>query len=216
MRAPSKPLPENSRIAASRMRRRVRSLLRIFRVAIPGSLLKYSGDRQSLFDSSKVNTYHSADRRQIHFPPHAGKNNRLRATVPRPERSEGMTEVARALRDQTAVCGAGLLIGDYPEGTPLSLAVAAYQLALDDAGLRREDVDGIITLSFGSDYDRFLEAVGTDVRYAYQGWSHGRFIAPMLQHAAMVVASGMAKTVAIVHGRRRKAYGQTADPAMGR
>lgn len=127
-----------------------------------------------------------------------------------------MTEVAQALRDKTAVCGTGLLIGSYPDRTPLSLAVEAYQLALADAGMKREDVDGIITLSFGSDYDRFLEAVGTDVRYAYQGWSHGRFIAPMLQHAAMAVATGMAKAVAIVHGRRKKAYGQTADHEMWR
>lgn len=127
-----------------------------------------------------------------------------------------MTEVAQALRDKTAVCGTGLLLGDYPDRTALSLAVEAYQLALDDAGMRREDVDGIIQLSFGYDYDRFLEAVGTDVRYAYQGWSHGRFIAPMLQHAAMAVATGMAKAVAIVHGRRRKAYGQTADHEMWR
>ncbi len=127
-----------------------------------------------------------------------------------------MTEVARALRDRTAVCGTGLLIGEYPERTPLSLAVEAYQLALDDAGMKREDVDGIIMLSFGSDYDRFLEAVGTDVRYSYQGWSHGRFVAPMLQHAALAVATGMAKAVAIVHGRRRKAYGQTADFEMWR
>jgi acetyl-CoA acetyltransferase len=54
------------------------------------------------------------------------------------------------------------------------------------------------------------------VRYAYQGWSHGRFVAPMLQHAAMAVATGMAKAVAIVHGRRSKAYGQTADHEMWR
>jgi acetyl-CoA acetyltransferase len=127
-----------------------------------------------------------------------------------------MTEFAHALRDKTAVCGAGLLLGDFPDRTALSLAVDAYQLALDDAGLKREDVDGIIQLSFGYDYDRFLEAVGTDVRYAYQGWGHGRFIAPMLQHAAMAVATGMAKAVAIVHGRRRKAYGQTADHEMWR
>ena len=49
-------------------------------------------------------------------------------------------------------------------------------------------MDGLITLSFGADYDRFLEAVGLNVRYAYQGWTHGRFISPMVQQAAMVVA----------------------------
>lgn len=127
-----------------------------------------------------------------------------------------MTETAQALRDRTAVSGVGLLLGKYPERTSLSLAVEAYDIALADAGLERKDVDGIIQLSYGYDYDRFLEAVGADVRYAYQGWSHGRFVAPMLQHAAMAVATGMAKAVAIVHGRRSKAYGQTADHEMWR
>ena len=127
-----------------------------------------------------------------------------------------MTETAQAMRDRTAVSGVGLLLGKYPERTSLSLAVEAYDSALADAGLERKDVDGIIQLSYGYDYDRFLEAVGADVRYAYQGWSHGRFVAPMLQHAAMAVATGMAKAVAIVHGRRSKAYGQTADHEMWR
>ena len=127
-----------------------------------------------------------------------------------------MTDTAQAMRDRTAVSGVGLLLGKYPERTSLSLAVEAYDIALADAGLERKDVDGIIQLSYGYDYDRFLEAVGADVRYAYQGWSHGRFVAPMLQHAAMAVATGMAKAVAIVHGRRSKAYGQTADHEMWR
>ena len=100
-------------------------------------------------------------------------------------------QMAKELKDKTAICGIGLTIGSFPDKTPLSLAVDAYQKALDDAGLKRGDVDGIIQLAYGSDYDRFLEAVGTDVRYANQGWTHGRFIAPMLQQAAMVVASGM-------------------------
>ncbi|MGZ5163098.1 MAG: thiolase C-terminal domain-containing protein [Burkholderiales bacterium] len=127
-----------------------------------------------------------------------------------------MTQVAQALRDKTAITGVGLVLGTFPEKTQLSLAVEAYQKALDDAGLKREDVDGMIQLSFGYDYDRFLEAVGSDVRYAYQGWSHGRFIAPMLQHAALAVATGMAKAVAIVHGRKSRPFGQLADHEMWR
>ena len=127
-----------------------------------------------------------------------------------------VTRMGLELRDKTAVCGVGLTIGSFPERTSLSLAVDAYQRALDDAGLKREDVDGIIQLSYGSDYDRFLEAIGSDVRYANQGWTHGRFIAPMLQQAAMVVASGMAKAVAVVHGRKGRAFGQLADHEMWR
>ena len=127
-----------------------------------------------------------------------------------------MTQLGHAMRDKTAICGVGLMIGDFPERTPLALAVDAYQRALNDAGMQREDVDGIIQLSYGSDYDRFLEAIGSDVRYANQGWTHGRFIAPMLQQAAMVVATGLAKAVAVVHGRKRRAFGQLADHEMWR
>lgn len=117
-----------------------------------------------------------------------------------------LTEVARAFRDKTAVAGVGMKLGKFPEQTALSLAVDAFKLALDDSGLKREDVDGLIVLSFGSDYDRLLEALGLNVRYAHQGWSHGRFISPTVQFAAMAVAMGMAKAVAIVNGKRGKAF----------
>lgn len=123
-----------------------------------------------------------------------------------------MTDLAQQFKDKIAVCGVGLTNGSFPDHTPLSLAVQSFKLALDDSGLKRDDVDGVICMSFGSDYDRLLEAVGSNVRYAYQGWSHGRFVSPMLQQAAMVVSMGMAKAVAIIHGRRGKAFGQPAEP----
>ena len=122
-----------------------------------------------------------------------------------------VTELARAFKDKTAICGVGLKIGNFPERTHVSLAAESFKLALDDCGLQRDDVDGVICLSFGSDYDRLLEAIGLNVRYAYQGWTHGRFISPMVQQAAMVVGMGLAKSVAIIHGRRRKAYGYSVE-----
>ncbi len=61
-----------------------------------------------------------------------------------------MTEVAQAFRDKTAVAGVGLTLGKIPERTSLSLAIEAFKLALDDSGLKREDVDGLITLPFGA------------------------------------------------------------------
>jgi acetyl-CoA acetyltransferase len=127
-----------------------------------------------------------------------------------------MTDIGLALRDKVAVAGVGLKVGSFPGRTPASLATDAFRMALDDAGMKREDVDGIFSLSYGADYDRFLEAAGLDVRYAFQGWSHGRFISPMIQQAALVVGSGMAKCIALVHGRRKKGYGSTADGEMWR
>lgn len=118
---------------------------------------------------------------------------------------------------KAAICGIGMTeIGKFPNKTPLHLAVDAFKLALDDAGLTNKDVDGLIMLSFGADYDRFLEATGVNSVYTRQGWTHGRFIAPMLQEAAMVVAAGLANYVAIVHGRSGKHYGNSADLEMWR
>lgn len=120
------------------------------------------------------------------------------------------------LAGKTAVCGVGMRVGVFPEESAMSLAVGAFREALDDAGMKRSDVDGLMMLSMGPDYDRFLEAVGLDVRYSNEGWHHGRFIAPMIHHAAMVVASGQAKALAIVHGRKRRNFGQTTEHEMWR
>lgn len=121
------------------------------------------------------------------------------------------------MRGKVAIAGVGLTpMGSFPERTSLSLAVDAFTAALADSGLERSDVDGLMCLAYGTDYDRFLEAVGLNVRYAYQGWSHGRFLAPMVAHAAMAVYHGMADCIAIVHGRRGRAFGSTGDIEMWR
>ncbi len=126
------------------------------------------------------------------------------------------TEVAKAMRDKAALCGVSVMMGDYADRTALSLAVEAFQLALDDAGMSHKDVDGVMCLSYGADYDRFLEATGVETRYAFQGWTHGRFVSPTLQQAAMTIAAGLAETIAIVHGKKHKAYGQPVDTEMWR
>jgi acetyl-CoA acetyltransferase len=121
------------------------------------------------------------------------------------------------MRGKVAIGGVGLTeLGSFPDRTSLSLAVEAFKLALDDAGLAKTDVDGLMCFAYGTDYDRFLEAVGLNVRYAYQGWHHGRFLAPMIQHAAMAVFHGLADCIAVVHGRRGRAFGQPADVEMWR
>jgi acetyl-CoA acetyltransferase len=120
------------------------------------------------------------------------------------------------ISDQTALAGVGMTpIGRYPDRSALSLAVDAFTLALEDAGLRKSDVDGLMLMSFGSDYDRFLETVGLDVRYAFQGWHHGRFLIPMVQQAALAINAGLADTIAIVHGSKGRRIGTLdGDPEI--
>lgn len=127
-----------------------------------------------------------------------------------------MIDGAINLKDKTAVCGVGLKIGPTPGSTELSLAGDAFKLALEDSGLTPKDIDGFIAPSFGADYDRVLESWGVDVRFAFQGWTHGRFVSPTLQHAAMVVASGQAKAVAVVFARKKRQHGNTDQWEMWR
>ena len=61
----------------------------------------------------------------------------------RPLRS-GWAWGQKYLKDKTAIVGVGLKMGKYPDSTALELATQCYQEALDDAGLKRGDVDGII------------------------------------------------------------------------
>lgn len=126
------------------------------------------------------------------------------------------TAAATAMRDKAALAGVSVLMGDFPDRTALSLAVEAFQLALDDARISHKEIDGVMCLSYGADYDRFLEATGVETRYAFQGWTHGRFVSPTIQQAAMTIAAGLAQTIAIVHGKKHKSYGQSMDHEMWR
>jgi len=108
------------------------------------------------------------------------------------------------MRDRTAIIGVGTSrFSKAPTETPMRLAAQAFKSALADAGLTRDDVDGLainIGWPLGVDYDRFAEALGLRITFADQSWTHGRFVGPTLQHAAMAVASGLARCVACVCG----------------
>ena len=98
----------------------------------------------------------------------------------------------------------GIGCSAFGRGLPdsqLGLAAFAFKEALDDAGLTREDVDGLsihLGAPLGVDYDRFAEALGLDIRYVNQSWLHGRFVTNALQHAALAVSAGLADVVACV------------------
>lgn len=99
---------------------------------------------------------------------------------------------------------AGIGASEFGRGlteSQLTLAARAFKRALDDSGLRREDVDGLsihMGSPIGLDYDRVAEGLGLNIRYVNQCWLHGRFVTNALQHAALAVSAGMADVVACV------------------
>ncbi|HKA53423.1 MAG TPA: hypothetical protein VKJ47_07145, partial [Candidatus Binatia bacterium] len=104
------------------------------------------------------------------------------------------------LKDKTAVCG----VGHSPYGRRLNrstidLAGEAIRNALDDAGMGRDDLDGLI-VSFGTpigaDADTLAYALGLNLKMYNQTWAHGRFTASCIQWAAMAVNAGLANAVA--------------------
>jgi acetyl-CoA acetyltransferase len=104
------------------------------------------------------------------------------------------------LRDKAAVCG----VGHSPYGRRLNrsaidLAGEAIRNAVDDAGLHRDDLDGLI-VSFGTpigaDADTLAYVLGLKLRLYNQTWAHGRFTASCVQWAAMAVTAGLANYIA--------------------
>ena len=105
---------------------------------------------------------------------------------------------------QVAVVGVGRTgVGRALGRTPLDLSAEALRLALDDAGLDRDDVDGLFTNvgdPLAADYDRMAEAFGLSLRCAVQTWSHGRFVGTSLQAAVTAVALGQADVAVCLGG----------------
>lgn len=107
--------------------------------------------------------------------------------------------MAWQLGDAVAICG----VGQSPYGRDLQrsaidLASDAIRNALDDCGLDRRDLDGMIVTfggPIGADADTLAQVLGLNLAFYSQTWAHGRFTATAVQHAALAVASGMAKAV---------------------
>jgi acetyl-CoA acetyltransferase len=105
---------------------------------------------------------------------------------------------------QVAIVGIGKTeLSRVSEHSSLNLSAQALRLALEDAGLRPGDVDGLysnVGYPLAVDYDRMAEAFGLSIRSAVQTWSHGRFVGPALQAAIQAVALGTSEVAACVGG----------------
>ena len=99
-----------------------------------------------------------------------------------------------AFRDQTALVGIGATA--YTKDSQRSveaLALEACREAINDAGLTRDDVDGIVTYGLADTVSTSTVATGLGLphlRYSVDLNAGGNMAAGSVLHAAMAVATG--------------------------
>lgn len=114
-----------------------------------------------------------------------------------------------SLRDATCIVGVGNTeYGVFPDTDDYGLASVALQRAVEDAGIRHEDIDGLIINRLSS-YEKFAEANRLNPAYCLRLQEEGRLSAMCLALAMQAVSSGLAKTVALVYANNAKSSGIT-------
>jgi acetyl-CoA acetyltransferase len=127
-----------------------------------------------------------------------------------------------SLSDKVAVVGVGTTAqGRLPGRSSLDLGLAAFRLAIEDAGLTKSDIDGLLTMPGTTSpegslhYLRFGEAAGIDPRYTASLTMGGGTAGALLHMAAMAIDAGMATTVACVFGDAAKSEGSRFSRSSG-
>jgi acetyl-CoA acetyltransferase len=121
------------------------------------------------------------------------------------------------MRDATCIVGVGnSKYGNFPETDAYGLGIDALKMALDDAGLKLSDIDGVITTRIPS-YERFSEMIGLkNQRFGLALQSSGRMSAVSVMMAAVALMTGQARCIALVYGNNgrsvRDYYGGAPGP----
>src|SRR5262245_34962616 len=119
-----------------------------------------------------------------------------------------------SLRDKTAIVGVGntnyaaLRVPD-PARTSYRLGTEAFQAALDDAGLGKDNIDGFIVVRI-PEYTRMAANLGLkEQKFVNILEGGGRMAGMAIEYAAMAVASGMANYIACIYGNDGRSAGAT-------
>src|SRR5271167_2617136 len=105
-----------------------------------------------------------------------------------------MSAASVDLRDKTAIVGIGATKFDAmyrnldPERSPYELAAEAFRKALEDSGLEKREIDGLICVRVPS-YQRMADVLGLPrLRLVNVLEGAGRMAGAALQYAVMAVA----------------------------
>ena len=117
--------------------------------------------------------------------------------------------ISSSLRNQAAVVGVGATAyGSFPETDEYGLAADAFRAAIADSGVDKNDIDGLLVCRIPS-YFRMGEVLGLDPRWTLSMPPHGRMSGMGIIEAALALASGQAKYVALLYaniGRSRRVF----------
>jgi 17-hydroxy-3-oxo-4-pregnene-20-carboxyl-CoA lyase len=133
--------------------------------------------------------------------------------------SPAIQRLASELRDKAAIVGIGATEFSKRSGrSELRLAVEAVSAALDDAGLRPEDVDGMATYTMDDnpeiEVNRYLG--GGDLKFfARTHYGGGAACAPVM-HAAMAVATGVCDVVVCYRAMNERSQRRFGTGVQGR
>lgn len=116
----------------------------------------------------------------------------------------------RQMKDKAAVVGVGASPqGTFPDSDAYTLALQAFANALDDCGLTRHDVDGLIVQGPGNiSFVRIGEMLGINPVVGANFDIGGPGTGPLIQYATMLIASGMCETVALIYGNASRTEGR--------
>jgi acetyl-CoA acetyltransferase len=124
---------------------------------------------------------------------------------------------------RAAIAGVGASPqGKLPGETPLSLAVQALTAALDDAGLSKDDLDGLLTMPGTTSpegpksYLTLGGHLGINPALAGSSVMGGATAGALIQQAALAIDAGMASVVACVFADTARTGGSKFDAPAGR
>jgi acetyl-CoA acetyltransferase len=110
-------------------------------------------------------------------------------------------------KDSVAVVGVGTTdYGRMPEHDATSLGIWALREAAADAGIRLQDIDGLVVQRL-TDYQKFIQVTNISPRLVTATPGAGRMTGGTIQIAVQAILSGLLDTVAVVYGNDGRSAG---------
>lgn len=118
---------------------------------------------------------------------------------------------------QAAIVGVGASRqGELPEMDAYGIAAEAFKVALEDAGLKKEDIDGVSVRALDpirGQWQEVARTLGLNPRFGFTGQFGGASTTIAIQQAAMAIEQGLASTVAVLYAcNNRTSRRRFGDP----